>query len=296
MIEVKDEILSGEPLYRIRDKNGNILLDNVTIEMITPVIQQPTSINKQLFETVAKQNRFYKTSSISNITPVSFSNNIIPALSSNSSEGYTAMSSEEFDRAMIIGSDKEGDVSDYAYVAFDSNTSTFIQRRSSLNKTCYITLNTPLFIKPTQCYIKQLEENIVNVYGKEKDGTWTLLGDLSLKEGNIELSSNRYYSGFKFEFPDYGDSDCVYEIQITAGEYITEDEAKNLFTIEPEIALSSYAEGLKFNIEIPNDYSAISSSKNYIKVGILELVELDLNLVAGKRYSIVYDGEKFIAV
>lgn len=50
MIEVKDEILDGEPLYRIRDEAENIIYDNVTIEMTTRAIQEGTPINKALFD------------------------------------------------------------------------------------------------------------------------------------------------------------------------------------------------------------------------------------------------------
>jgi hypothetical protein len=48
MLEIKDEILSGEPKYRFRDNNGNIIQDNVSIEQITPVIQEGTPVNKAL--------------------------------------------------------------------------------------------------------------------------------------------------------------------------------------------------------------------------------------------------------
>ena len=47
MIDFKDEILEGEPSYRIRDKQGNIIQDEVNIEQITPVIQEGTPINKE---------------------------------------------------------------------------------------------------------------------------------------------------------------------------------------------------------------------------------------------------------
>lgn len=50
MIEIKDEILTGEPRYRVRDNNGNITQDNVTIEQITPVKQEGTEINKKLLK------------------------------------------------------------------------------------------------------------------------------------------------------------------------------------------------------------------------------------------------------
>lgn len=52
MIEVKDEVLNGEPLYRIRNKEGNVILDNVTFEMITEVLQSGTPLNKALFDSI----------------------------------------------------------------------------------------------------------------------------------------------------------------------------------------------------------------------------------------------------
>lgn len=52
MLEVKDEVLNGEPLYRGKDKNGNILFDEITIEMITEVLQEGTPLNKALFDIV----------------------------------------------------------------------------------------------------------------------------------------------------------------------------------------------------------------------------------------------------
>lgn len=49
---VKDEVLSGEPLYVIKDSNGNIVYDNVKLELKTPLIQQGTEVNKALFDKV----------------------------------------------------------------------------------------------------------------------------------------------------------------------------------------------------------------------------------------------------
>lgn len=54
-VEILDEILNGEAKYRIRDKSGNILFDNLTIEMITEVLQQGTPLNKALFDALIQQ-------------------------------------------------------------------------------------------------------------------------------------------------------------------------------------------------------------------------------------------------
>lgn len=52
-LNVKDEILTGEPKYKIK-QNDATLYDNVTIEMVTPVQQEGTPINKELFDTISK--------------------------------------------------------------------------------------------------------------------------------------------------------------------------------------------------------------------------------------------------
>ena len=52
MLDVKDEILEDEARYQIRDKNGNILFDDISIEMITSIIQAGTFLNKALFDSI----------------------------------------------------------------------------------------------------------------------------------------------------------------------------------------------------------------------------------------------------
>lgn len=46
MLDIKDEILSGSPRYTIRDNNGNVLQDDVQIDLKTPVVEEGTPINK----------------------------------------------------------------------------------------------------------------------------------------------------------------------------------------------------------------------------------------------------------
>lgn len=54
MIDVKDEVLAEEPKYRIYDKNGKILFDDLKIEQITPALQEGTPVNKVLFDSIKK--------------------------------------------------------------------------------------------------------------------------------------------------------------------------------------------------------------------------------------------------
>lgn len=54
----KDEILSDAEKYRIR-KNNEIIEDNISIEQITPTIQEPTPLNKRNLETPIGEIRFF---------------------------------------------------------------------------------------------------------------------------------------------------------------------------------------------------------------------------------------------
>lgn len=54
-IEFQDEILDtagqsdNKPRYRIRDNSGNVIYDNVMLELSTPVIQEGTEITANMF-------------------------------------------------------------------------------------------------------------------------------------------------------------------------------------------------------------------------------------------------------
>lgn len=58
MIEIDDEILdtSGQPdtkpRFRIRNNSGSIIYDDVQVELKTPVVEEGTPINKDLFESI----------------------------------------------------------------------------------------------------------------------------------------------------------------------------------------------------------------------------------------------------
>lgn len=51
-LEVKDEILSQEPLYEIKDSTGKVVATNCTIELITSLLAEGTPVNKVLFDKI----------------------------------------------------------------------------------------------------------------------------------------------------------------------------------------------------------------------------------------------------
>ena len=52
MIDVVDEVLAGEPRFTIKDNAGNILYDNVQIELKTQVTTEGTPQNKALYDSI----------------------------------------------------------------------------------------------------------------------------------------------------------------------------------------------------------------------------------------------------
>lgn len=51
-LNVADEVLNGEPKYKILDGNGNVIYNNCSIEQVTQVLQYGTSLNKALFDKI----------------------------------------------------------------------------------------------------------------------------------------------------------------------------------------------------------------------------------------------------
>ena len=51
-LEVKDEILDGEPKYNIYDGNGKLLYENCSIELNTNILQIGTALNKVFFDKI----------------------------------------------------------------------------------------------------------------------------------------------------------------------------------------------------------------------------------------------------
>lgn len=91
MKEVKDEILSGEVLYRIIDKNGNILFDDLKIELKTLVKQIGTYINKLLFDSIREH--LLAISTYHPLKGADYSNYTSPSLTNTDRKGYTATQS-----------------------------------------------------------------------------------------------------------------------------------------------------------------------------------------------------------
>ncbi|MBQ8298673.1 MAG: hypothetical protein IJX99_02215 [Clostridia bacterium] len=277
MIEVKDEILGGEARYRIIDSSGNIVHADVNIEMITPVQQEGTPINKALFDSIKSGNDLVQTYSeinpiISNgynyitlknsitkyekgqrvlidttIKPTYFNTSIIPKFSNTGTmEGFTLSNS-----TYVTDPQK----------AFDGDSETY-STIGAASGTEEISLTFPYKIKPTKIKVKAFN-NSFNVYGYTDSTTSIVLASAS-STGDEEI-----YEIVNSEF--------VEKIRIIANDYRMSMRVYNLEIIEGEAYM--------FNTKL----------YTYININNLGNVLIDKLLEQNKKYELVYDGTMFIA-
>lgn len=266
MIEVQDEILNGEPRYRIIDSSGNIILDNINIEMITSVQQDGTPINKVLFDSIKSGNdliqkvnvpqfelgdeyNFLKLNNVitqyekglrvlidTTFEPIHFDKSIIPVFTSSQSVQGFSISNPSFSTDFWKIAD--GDRDTYGYIGASTSTVSG-------------TISFPFKIKPTKIYVKVGSTD-----------TWyidSLFNTSEKKEGIFEIDTD-----FKTSITvtrDANGSASMYSFEILEGE------------------------AYMFN---PYLYT-------YININGLGNILIDKKLGQNKKYELVYDGTMFIA-
>lgn len=299
MIEVKDEILEGEPLYRFVDKDGNVILDNIKLEMKTPVIQAGTPLNKVLFDSIKEDdenivNLIDKTNvyaealiseesistnknvlNVSNGLDLTTENrivrftpkdaiadtvNVIPILSSDNQYGYKITGT--FPNSNYTGGNY--------YQAFDGNTSTYAY--GSVNSGAsywYLTIETPIKIKPKQITITVYNiENDDTVVSASEDGvTWdtfhkfTERGPISVTK-TIDINTEKFYKYFRFSGTPYTikESMRVYNFQITSGErYLFNESLQTMLNGKDVIQNTDEPQ-----IYLDGKYEAVYDGEKYI--------------------------------
>lgn len=285
MIEVNDEILSANPKFRIRDSNNNIIMDNLTIEQITPVIQQGTPLNKALFDAIQNwflnitnnteifvtptliQNENYNVLSadypidpyvtgrkigirVPTIFDTTISSPITPPMTQNEQDGYT-----------VYTSYNDG------YKAFDNNTSTYASKDvGNDGEINYILISIPK-TRVTEITIRYTSFPTGIVYGSSDDGNnWEQIGTLSGVKSTVTTATfniaNKEYTAIKIE---------------TVGRYSTSYSTLKIY----EIAINGYKN--IFNEAIPT----------YLNINNLGNKIIDEKIQSGKCYTLAYEENKF---
>lgn len=287
MIEVQDEVLNGEPLYRMRDKDGNILFDNFTIEQIRPMLQEGTNINKYLFDNI-KAN-IYLNGLFNQCDEIEIADNY-QVLKFN----YNL---DKYEKGLIINLDttpRENQITEFntrifpyfteygtvdGFTVIDPNTTGSANWQifdgddeTGVLSSSIKTIMCPMLINPKEIYIYATEEtsntSYVEIFGIKSDGTEESIfrhempeseGYFTTYKQTVALDTNEYFAGFRVE--NYGIKTYVYEFSIESG----------------------YKSQLRTNM---SNYINVNNLGEKMIVGILDI---------NKKYKLVYDGTVFNA-
>lgn len=291
MIEVKDEVLDGEAKYRIRDKDGNIVLDDFTMEQITTLLQIGTDINKQLFDSIHDHLIF--NSKYHLLKGLTESDYITPALTSDNRQGHTV----SWDYYATITYAPED-----LYNMFGGDRSKYIRVTYDNDGFYHTTLTLPKPVKITEVggwssSASGVSANLrlrVRVLAKlnSSDEFEEILPLCSQSfEDSEKISTTKAYRYVKFEFT----SISGYTANIRNGLYVKGQEIEAInFTEEIEQNLNeTLTKGQIIHVETKSDYKMCTNSTYKVKTSESQSVKIPTNLVAGQRYRLVYNGTEF---
>lgn len=295
-IEVKDEILNGEQRFRIRDENGNIILDNLTIEMITPLLQQATPLNKLLFDKITS--RLALSSKYNNpsftieestmkmhidaplekyengqkvdlyIVPEfeEFNGDVFPTdFTSNTQRGFIASTTSKIDASAYQAFNGEGCAWGY------SGTPANCQNSMEVSIKC------PVAIIPSTFYVKlrlpadNSRSGTFTIYGSKNGETWDTLISQSIsvkdnddiREYTLSCTTQEDYKYFK-----------IYVYSNTADDYTNQ-----LYF---------------FNIKSGKKSTFNQNYPQTLQIGSLSEVPIEGTIELIKKTSLIYLNDKFI--
>lgn len=262
--DIKDEILSGDPRYAIRDSSGNVLNDNVDISLKTPITQEGTPVNRALFRNLQgdlyTQDRYNELEMHRRMVSVDYETNLVYSEENHIGDCipkvWTATDSTNLvyvaeDGTKVYASSKDGSYTPDK--ACDGNEETFWHANTyGSNQHLTIEFVNPIRIKKIKVAARLYSPSWsvdFYIWGSNDNQNWTTLATTStplvtnpsLREINIE--SVVAYKYFRFATEVYGKQTCViHELQVT--EYSTDVVyGKYEYYSNLDIPITSYEEG-----------------------------------------------------
>lgn len=291
MIEVKDEIIDGEAKYRFRNKDGNIVLDDLTIEQISELVQVGTEINKKLFDSIHEHLIFNsKYHMLKGLTENEY---ITPALSVDNKQDH------------IVSWDYYATVTNApssAYEMFGGDRSKYIKVNADNNGYYNTTIVLPKPVRITEIGGWSASENgsssnleiRIRVLAKlnSSDEFEEILPICTQSfDDSIKISNTKAYQYVKFEFT----SVSGYTANIRNGLYIKGMEIDEINYKEKteENLNEELIKGQIIHVETQSDYKMCPNAIYKIKTSDFQSVKIPTDLVAGQRYRLVYNGTEF---
>lgn len=293
MIQAVDEILDGNAKFRIKDENGNILYDNLSIELITPATQSGTPLNKALFDSIHSHLLFngrYVT-----LAGVSPSDYTMPYLSGSSHTGYTVNWS--YSSSGVSGRPST------AYDMFNETKSTTVIINPSATATPERNLTLEI-IFPNYINMMTLSgygHNYVNDQKIRISGRATTSGDYEIintytnpSASGITINSNKLYKYIKIEFISSTTTSMSVDntLRITGKTAsISKTEAVN-YKIVGEQLLA----GQILHVRTQSSYIMYDNLIYRIQATDTQQVNLPKTLEPNGFYELYYNGTEFIKI
>lgn len=292
MLDFKDEVLNGEPKYRLKDENGKVIYDNLSIEQITPVIQEGTPINKVLFDYIIYgilHSNLYNIPTIEEILdePTVITSDPLPTFSDSDTSGatrngYTITCSSEYENL--------------GYAFNDTSNNAWKPKINQDNYWCQVTFPNTIRMKLLKIYISyaylSASTDSQTVEGMLEDGTWETIATFTgagNKSGNvtIQTDSEKWYKAIRIKILGYNTISstyvgAIYRIDITGG-YI----ANKCNKLVIEDTSKEYIDGLILKIRTNE---VIENTKSYLKLNKLENKLINGTLMSNKYYEFAYNA------
>ena len=283
MIEVIDEILNGEPKYRIKDEDGNLLFDNLTIEMITALAQQGTPINRALFESI--RGDLYSADRYNKVTVDKYNGIELPTewtqvtayTSYSTSDGYELTSSSTLN------------INYSPTKALDGSSST-IWRPASGTMEDWLKIKFPAAKAITAMRLNArwvgTPGNTIKIQGSNDDSAWTDLFTHQPGDSVDVFTNNTAFLYYRILFTKNVSSTSV---------YIYDLEIVDTLTLS--LPLTSYETGKIVNIEgarYNDNGTYIDSLKNpYLNINNLGYKKINGSVIYSKNHSLKYNGSSW---
>ena len=302
MIDVKDEILETEPRYRIRDKNGNILFDDLSFEMITPIIQPGTPLNKNFFDSIkrdissclnenSKVDRYNK-AIISEQTRYAIErSNLLAGTWEDVSNNHNIARNGLM--TATVNSYASGDyTSQYAFTSTGWCGDDYKENSLILDLGKSIKINTFSLGISCEGFPDMQAEYFSNftIHGSNNNSDWINLHTMTTYDSSVKefkLENIDFYRYYKFTINQTSARQSgIRNLQVI-------DYYKEANILEFSNNIESYFENQRFLIEIPAN--TLTYDRAYVKINNLEEKVIEEKLISGSKYELVYNGESFNA-
>lgn len=293
--EILDEVLDTSlqpdvnPRYTIRDNNGRTIEDDVQIDLKTPVVQNPTPLNRATLNNMLgdlyTQDRY-------NIPTIIHDNSATIVkqedLFSENTGGWKAIQTYtkyQSSKGYIV----EGNQASSGNPVYDAFNETLGSPWIAKSvDTAILTVTCPTLIKITKMEVSFLYHSGGTIEGSANGTEWINLYNITADMTTLQtvtLQNTNYYKYYRLKLSaEANNTKGIYVYLFDGVEYETD------YLFELDLPLTSYEVGKKLNLK-GISYGGVDVFENpYININNLGAVQIMGTIKNNKYYNLVFDG------